>query len=50
MFSTVRELIAFLWTRRKFWMVPLVLVMLLIGAAQIVSHGSAIGPFIYALF
>ncbi len=50
MLSTGRELMVFLWVRRKFWMIPLVIMMLLIGATQIATHGSAIGPFIYALF
>jgi hypothetical protein len=48
--STVGELLMFLWARKKFWMMPLVLLMVLIGALQIVSHGSAFAPFIYALF
>jgi hypothetical protein len=44
------ELLAFMKTRKKFWLLPIVLVMLLLGALLIFAQGSAIAPFIYTLF
>jgi hypothetical protein len=36
--------------RKKFWLMPLVLVMLLLGGLVILTKGSAVAPFIYTLF
>jgi Family of unknown function (DUF5989) len=44
------ELWDFLKTRKKFWLVPIVLMMLLLGALLIFAQGSAVAPFIYTLF
>lgn len=46
----VTELWRFLRARKKFWMMPLILVMLLLGGLLILAKGSAIAPFIYTLF
>ena len=40
----------FLKTRKKFWLLPIVLALLLIGGLVVFSGGSAIAPFIYTLF
>lgn len=48
--SLVRELWEFLKFRRKLWLFPIVLLMLLIGALALFAQGSAIAPFIYTLF
>ena len=48
--SFVGELWAFLRIRKKYWLLPIVLVMLLFGGLQIVSQLSAVAPFIYTLF
>jgi hypothetical protein len=48
--SFLAELWSFLRTRKKFWLVPLVLVMLVIGALLVFVQGSAVAPFIYTLF
>ena len=48
--SFVGELWAFLSIRKKFWLLPIVLVMLLFGGLVIVSQISAVAPFIYTLF
>jgi len=48
--SILGELWDFLKTRKKFWLLPVVLVMLLLGALLIFAQGSAIAPFIYTLF
>jgi hypothetical protein len=48
--SFLGELWAFMKARRKFWMIPIFLVMVLFGALIVFSHGSAIAPFIYTVF
>jgi hypothetical protein len=50
MMSILAELWDFLKTRKKFWLVPIVLMMLLLGALLIFAQGSAVAPFIYTLF
>ena len=46
----VGEYFEFLSRRKKWWLVPIVVFLLLLGALLILTHGSAIAPFIYALF
>ncbi|HEX7011749.1 MAG TPA: DUF5989 family protein [Steroidobacteraceae bacterium] len=48
--SFLLELWAFLRERKKFWLLPIILVMLLIGGLLILAQGSAVAPFIYTLF
>jgi len=36
--------------RKKFWLAPIILVMLLLGVLIVVAQGSAVAPFIYTLF
>lgn len=48
--SIVTELWAFLRTRKKFWLLPIVTLMLLFGALLVLAQSSAIAPFIYTLF
>ena len=48
--SFLRELWAFLRVRRKFWLLPIIIIMLLLGGLLILAQGSAIAPFIYTLF
>jgi len=50
MMSILAELWDFLKTRKKFWLVPIVLMMLLLGALLIFAQGSAVAPFLYTLF
>jgi hypothetical protein len=50
MISFVKELWQFLRVRKKFWLVPIMFVMALLGALIVLSQGSAIAPFIYTLF
>ncbi len=45
----VLELWAYLKTRKKYWMAPVLLIMLLIGAV-VFLQGTAVAPFIYTLF
>lgn len=48
--SIIAELWDFIRTRKKFVLLPIVLMMLLVGALLIFAQGSAIAPFIYTLF
>ncbi len=44
------ELLAFLWERKLWWMIPMVLVLLVVGGLIVTAQSTAIGPFIYTLF
>jgi hypothetical protein len=46
----LRELFSFLRARKKFWLWPIFIVMVLLGALIVLAHGSAVAPFIYTLF
>jgi hypothetical protein len=50
MMGFVGELWAFLRERKKFWMLPILLVMVLLGGLIVLTQGSAVAPFIYTLF
>ena len=44
------ELFRFFTKRKKYWLLPLVLVMLVIGGMLVLAQGSVLAPFIYTLF
>jgi hypothetical protein len=46
----LKDLWGFLKQRKKFWLLPLIAVLLLFGVLIVLSSGSAIAPFIYTLF
>ena len=48
--SIIIEFWQFLRVRKKYWLVPIVFFLLLLGALIIISQGSALAPFIYTLF
>lgn len=48
--SFLAELWKFLKVRKKFWLLPIILIMLLLGVLLIFAQGSAVAPFIYTLF
>ena len=48
--SFIKEMWGFLRQRKKFWLLPLLLVMALLGVLIVMAQGSAIAPFIYTLF
>jgi Family of unknown function (DUF5989) len=48
--SFVMELWAFMRVRKKFWMLPIMLMMAAFGGLVVLSKGSVIAPFIYTLF
>ena len=48
--SLLAELWAFLRVRKKFWLLPLVVVLLFVGALLVLTQSSALAPFIYTIF
>ena len=46
----LKEFWAFLRVRKKYWLVPVLVTMLLLGALIVLAQGSAVAPFIYTLF
>jgi len=46
----VAELWAFMKERKKFWLLPIILVLALLGSLTVLTQGSAVAPFIYTLF
>jgi len=50
MVEFVLEFWMFMRERKKFWLLPIVLVMLLFGGLMVLTQGTALAPFIYTLF
>ena len=50
MIDFIIEFWAFVRERKKYWMVPLLLLMIILGVLLVFAEGSAVAPFIYALF
>ena len=50
MISFIKELWLFLRTRKKYWLLPVVLTLLIFGTLIVLAQGSAVAPFIYTLF
>lgn len=48
--EALRDLWGFMKVRKKFWLLPIILTLLLFGALILLSSGSAIAPFIYTIF
>jgi uncharacterized protein DUF5989 len=48
--SFLREFIAFLRMRKKYWLMPVFVMMFLLGGLLVLTKGSVIAPFIYTLF
>ncbi|MGA1867635.1 MAG: DUF5989 family protein [bacterium] len=46
----LKDLWGFMKVRKKYWLLPIILVLLLLGALIILTSGSAVAPFIYTLF
>jgi hypothetical protein len=46
----IKDLLGFLVERKKLWMAPIILVLLLFGSLIVLTEGSAVAPFIYTLF
>lgn len=50
MFELFKDLWGYMKARKKFWLAPIMMVLLLLGTLIVLSQGSAIAPFIYTLF
>jgi hypothetical protein len=48
--SFLKEIWAFMRARKKYWLIPILLSMVLLGALIVLAQGSAVAPFIYTLF
>jgi competence protein ComGC len=48
--SILAELWDFVKTRKKFWLIPILLVMLILGTLLILSETTALAPFLYTIF
>jgi hypothetical protein len=46
----LRELTEFLLARKKYWLIPVVLLMVVLGVLFVSSQGSAVAPFLYTIF
>ena len=50
MFELLKDLWGYMRVRKKFWLAPIILVMLVLGGLIVLAQGSAVAPFIYTLF
>lgn len=50
MISFLKELWMFLSGRKKLWLLPIIMVMVVLGALLIAAQGSVVAPFVYTLF
>jgi hypothetical protein len=50
MLSFLKEFWAFLQTRKKYWLLPILIMMLLFGVLLVLAQSTAVAPFIYTLF
>ena len=50
MLSFLREFWAFMRIRKKYWMLPALLVVVVFGGLLVLAQGSAVAPFIYTIF
>jgi len=50
MIDFLKDLWGFMRARKKFWLAPIILIMLLLGVLIVLTQGSAVAPFIYTLF
>lgn len=50
MWELIKDLVGFMSKRKKFWLAPVIIVMLFLGVLVVIAPGSAAAPFIYTLF
>ncbi len=50
MLGFLKEFLEFLKERKKYWLLPIIIVLALFGALIVLSQGSAVAPFIYTIF
>jgi Family of unknown function (DUF5989) len=49
-FGIVGELFSFFWSNKRWWLVPMLIALFLVGALILLAQSSAVAPFIYTLF
>jgi len=49
-FSTIKDLFRYMKKSKKWWLAPLLIILVLLGALIVFTEGSALAPFIYTLF
>jgi hypothetical protein len=50
MMDLLKDLWSYMKTRKRFWLAPIIVVLLLLGVLIVLAQGSAVAPFIYTLF
>jgi len=50
MLDLLNDLLAFMKERKKYWLAPIMIIMLLLGVLIVLSQGSVVAPFIYTIF
>ncbi len=50
MWELIKDFAGFMGKRKKYWLAPIIIVMLLLGVLIVLASGSAIAPFIYTIF
>ncbi len=50
MLELIKDLWGFMRARKKFWLAPIIIIMLILGTLIVLTQGSAVAPFIYTLF
>jgi len=50
MLDLIKDLWGFMRVRKKFWLAPIIVILLLLGVLLVLTQGSAVAPFIYTLF
>lgn len=50
MISLLEELFAYMGARKKWWLFPVIMILLIVGGLLVLAQGSAIAPFIYTVF
>lgn len=48
--STINQLFGFLWRQKKFWLIPIVIILFLLIVLALLGEGSVLAPFIYSIF
>ena len=48
--NLIKEFLKFIFVRKKYWLLPIIIVLFLFGGLIILTQGSAVAPFIYAIF
>tara|TARA_Y100000389_G_scaffold101331_1_gene98093 strand:- start:2942 stop:3091 length:150 start_codon:yes stop_codon:yes gene_type:complete len=48
--SFLKEIFKFILARKKFWLIPILLFLLIFGGLLVITQGTAVAPFIYTIF